>query len=89
MGEQAISRMYRDVRILEIYEGTREIELEIIARSLLGRFSPGSAASESTRSCKLSLFILFIFYKAFVMINGLAVAGSASRSGVWCRRTTQ
>ncbi|MCS7130553.1 MAG: acyl-CoA dehydrogenase family protein [Archaeoglobaceae archaeon] len=37
MGEQAISRMYRDVRILEIYEGTREVELEIIARSLLGR----------------------------------------------------
>ncbi len=37
MGEQAISRMYRDARILEIYEGTREIELEIIARSLLGK----------------------------------------------------
>ena len=37
MGEQAISRMYRDVRILEIYEGTREIELEIVGRSLTGR----------------------------------------------------
>ncbi len=37
MGDQAISRMYRDVRILEIYEGTREIELEVIARSILGR----------------------------------------------------
>ncbi len=37
MGEQAISRMYRDARILEIYEGTREIELEIIARSLMGK----------------------------------------------------
>ncbi len=37
MGEQAISRMYRDARILEIYEGTREIELEIISRSLLGK----------------------------------------------------
>jgi hypothetical protein len=37
MGEQAISRMYRDVRILEIYEGTREIELEVIGRSLLGK----------------------------------------------------
>ncbi len=37
MGEQAISRMYRDVRILEIYEGTREIEIEVIARSLLGK----------------------------------------------------
>ncbi|MCS7121452.1 MAG: acyl-CoA dehydrogenase family protein [Archaeoglobaceae archaeon] len=29
--------MYRDVRILEIYEGTREIEVEIVARSLLGK----------------------------------------------------
>jgi len=37
MGEQHISRMYRDVRILEIYEGTREIEMEVIARSLLGK----------------------------------------------------
>ena len=37
MGEQAISRMYRDVRILEIYEGTREIELEVIGRSLMGK----------------------------------------------------
>ncbi|WP_456468581.1 acyl-CoA dehydrogenase family protein, partial [Archaeoglobus sp.] len=37
MGEQAISRMYRDARILEIYEGTREIELEVIGRSLLGK----------------------------------------------------
>jgi hypothetical protein len=37
MGEQAISRMFRDARILEIYEGTREIELEVVARSLLGK----------------------------------------------------
>jgi hypothetical protein len=37
MGEQAISRMYRDARIVEIYEGTREIEIEVIARSLLGK----------------------------------------------------
>ena len=36
MGDQAISRMYRDVRVLEIYEGTREIEVELLARSLLG-----------------------------------------------------
>jgi len=64
MGEQAISRMYRDVRILEIYEGTRKIELEIIARSLLGRFSPGSAASESTRSCKLSFYPIY-FLQSF------------------------
>ncbi|MET1125056.1 MAG: acyl-CoA dehydrogenase family protein [Archaeoglobaceae archaeon] len=37
MCEQAVNRMFRDARILEIYEGTREIELEIIARSLLGK----------------------------------------------------
>ncbi len=36
MGEQAISRMFRDARILEIYEGTREVEIEIVARSLTG-----------------------------------------------------
>ncbi|MBS7248417.1 MAG: acyl-CoA dehydrogenase family protein [Candidatus Jordarchaeales archaeon] len=36
MGEQAVSRMYRDVRVLEIYEGTREVEVELVARALLG-----------------------------------------------------
>ncbi|MEM1659115.1 MAG: acyl-CoA dehydrogenase family protein [Candidatus Jordarchaeales archaeon] len=36
MGDQAVSRMYRDVRVLEIYEGTREVEVELIARALLG-----------------------------------------------------
>ncbi len=33
-----ISRMYRDVRVLEIYEGTREVELEIVANSILGKY---------------------------------------------------
>jgi alkylation response protein AidB-like acyl-CoA dehydrogenase len=35
MGEYDISRFYRDAKILEIYEGTKEIEKEIIARSFL------------------------------------------------------
>lgn len=35
MGEHDISRFYRDAKILEIYEGTKEIEKEIIARSFL------------------------------------------------------
>ena len=37
MGEYDISRFYRDAKILEIYEGTKEIEKEIVARSMLGR----------------------------------------------------
>ncbi|MBS7288087.1 MAG: acyl-CoA dehydrogenase, partial [Candidatus Freyarchaeota archaeon] len=39
MGDQAVSRMYRDVRVLEIYEGTREVEVELVARALLGGLS--------------------------------------------------
>jgi alkylation response protein AidB-like acyl-CoA dehydrogenase len=35
MGEYDISRFYRDAKILEIYEGSKEIEKEIVARSLL------------------------------------------------------
>jgi alkylation response protein AidB-like acyl-CoA dehydrogenase len=35
MAEYDISRFYRDAKILEIYEGTKEIEKEIIARSFL------------------------------------------------------
>ena len=35
MGDLNISRFYRDAKILEIYEGTKEIEKEIIARSFL------------------------------------------------------
>jgi alkylation response protein AidB-like acyl-CoA dehydrogenase len=34
MGENDISRFYRDAKILEIYEGTKEIEKEIIARNV-------------------------------------------------------
>ena len=35
MGECDISRFYRDAKILEIYEGTKEIEKELVATSLL------------------------------------------------------
>lgn len=35
LGENDISRFYRDAKILEIYEGTKEIEKEIIARNIL------------------------------------------------------
>ena len=34
--EYKVQRIYRDAKILEIYEGTKEIEKVIIARSLLG-----------------------------------------------------
>ncbi len=34
--EYKVQRLYRDAKILEIYEGTREMEKVIIARSLLG-----------------------------------------------------
>ena len=35
MGEYDISRFYRDAKILEIYEGTKEVEKEIVANSIL------------------------------------------------------
>ena len=35
--EYKVQRLYRDAKILEIYEGTKEIEKTIIARSLLGK----------------------------------------------------
>jgi len=35
MGEYDISRLYRDAKVLEIYEGTKEIEKLVIARNLL------------------------------------------------------
>ncbi len=34
--EYKVQRLYRDAKILEIYEGTKEIEKTIVARSLLG-----------------------------------------------------
>lgn len=37
MGEYDISRFYRDAKILEIYEGAKEIEKEIISRDVLKR----------------------------------------------------
>ena len=35
--EYDVERFYRDAKIVEIYEGTREIEKQTIARELLGR----------------------------------------------------
>jgi alkylation response protein AidB-like acyl-CoA dehydrogenase len=37
MGDYDISRFYRDAKILEIYEGTKEVEKELVARTLLKR----------------------------------------------------
>jgi alkylation response protein AidB-like acyl-CoA dehydrogenase len=33
--EYRVQRLYRDAKILEIYEGTKEIEKTIVARALL------------------------------------------------------
>ena len=38
IGDYNIERFFRDSKIVEIYEGTKEIEKMIIARALLGRF---------------------------------------------------
>jgi len=38
MGDYNIERFYRDSKIVEIYEGTKEIEKMIIARALLGKY---------------------------------------------------
>ena len=35
--EYKVQRLYRDAKILEIYEGTKEIEKTIVARTLLGK----------------------------------------------------
>ncbi len=37
IGDYDIERFYRDAKIVEIYEGTKEVEKIIIARSILGR----------------------------------------------------
>jgi alkylation response protein AidB-like acyl-CoA dehydrogenase len=38
IGDYNIERFYRDCKIVEIYEGTKEVEKTIIARELLGRY---------------------------------------------------
>ena len=38
MDETDVQRFYRDAKVLEIYEGTREMEKVIVAREILGRF---------------------------------------------------
>ncbi len=38
IGDYNIERFYRDSKIVEIYEGTKEIEKTIIARELLGKY---------------------------------------------------
>jgi len=42
--ETDVERMYRDARVISIYEGTSEIQRMIIARDLLGAGSPARAA---------------------------------------------
>ena len=37
LSESEVERFYRDTRVLELYEGTREIQKNTIARSLLGK----------------------------------------------------
>jgi alkylation response protein AidB-like acyl-CoA dehydrogenase len=38
IGDYNIERFYRDCKIVEIYEGTKEVEKTIIARELLGKY---------------------------------------------------
>jgi acyl-CoA dehydrogenase len=38
IGDYPIERFYRDSKIVEIYEGTKEVEKMVIARALLGRY---------------------------------------------------
>jgi len=37
LAENDVERFYRDAKIVEIYEGTKEIEKQIVARGILGR----------------------------------------------------
>jgi len=39
MRDSAVERMYRDVRVLRIYEGTTQIQQLIIGRELIKRMS--------------------------------------------------
>ena len=38
IGDYDIERFYRDCKIVEIYEGTKEVEKTIIAREVLGKY---------------------------------------------------
>ncbi|WP_202320161.1 acyl-CoA dehydrogenase family protein [Archaeoglobus neptunius] len=38
IGEYPAERFYRDAKVMEIYEGTKEIQKSVIARRLIGRF---------------------------------------------------
>lgn len=42
MAEYAVERLYRDVRLLRIYEGTSQIQQLVIARNTLKRFAAGA-----------------------------------------------
>ncbi|MDI9646379.1 MAG: acyl-CoA dehydrogenase family protein [Archaeoglobales archaeon] len=42
VGEYPAERYYRDAKITEIYEGTKEIQKQIIARRLIGKLEGGS-----------------------------------------------
>ena len=44
--ESDVERMYRDARVISIYEGTSEIQRMIIARDLLAQVSGGVKESK-------------------------------------------
>src|SRR6266700_2112219 len=48
--ESDVERMYRDARVLSIYEGTSEIQRMIIARDLLGRTDKVRSEKDGARS---------------------------------------
>jgi butyryl-CoA dehydrogenase len=48
--ESDVERMYRDARVLSIYEGTSEIQRLIIARDLLGRTDKAHSEKTAGRS---------------------------------------
>jgi alkylation response protein AidB-like acyl-CoA dehydrogenase len=38
IGDYDIEQFYRDCKIVEIYEGTKEVEKTIVARTFLGKY---------------------------------------------------
>ncbi len=50
--ESHVERMYRDARVLSIYEGTSEIQRVVIARDLLGTSEPARATPSPRRATK-------------------------------------